>query len=134
MPFDGINFPRSDTLDKIDAVTALLADERRWCKGSLINAGGQMCLMGAMRSARSDAVLKPLVLRAVQEVTGKRFRTIESFNDNHGTTHAVVLQVLQRARENVVAGRLPGGAPPVPIGTHCRSLLQRWTVRFRGAA
>ena len=134
MPFDGTNFPRSDTLGKIDAVTALIADERRWCKGSLINAGGQMCLIGAMRSVRSDAVLKPLVLQAVQEVTGKRFRTIESFNDNHGTTHAVVLQVLERTRQNIVAGRLPGGVPPVPIGARCRSLLQRWTMRFRGAA
>ncbi len=117
MPFDGTTFPRGDALDKIDAVTALLADERRWCKGSLVNAGGQMCLMGAMRSVGSDAALRPLVLQAVQEVTGKRFRTIESFNDHHGTTHAMVLQVLQRTRENVAAGRLPGGAPPMSMGT-----------------
>jgi len=133
MPFDGTTFPRGDALDKIDAVTALLADERRWCKGSLVNAGGQMCLMGAMRSVGSDAALRPLVLQAVQEVTGKRFRTIESFNDHHGTTHAMVLQVLQRTRENVAAGRLPGGAPPMSMGTRCRSLLRRWATRLRTA-
>jgi hypothetical protein len=39
-------------------------------------------------------------------VSGKRYRRIEFFNDDPRTTHEDVLQVLRRARENMIAGMI----------------------------
>lgn len=125
MPFDGANLPSIDALNKLDAVMDLIGDEKRWCKSALVNSQGQMCLLGALRSIGSDALLKPHILHAVLEVTGAKFRTIESFNDHRSTDHSVVLQVLRRTRENIVMGHSPM--------TGCgASLYEGWQAQLRG--
>lgn len=124
MPFDGTNLPSIDALEKLDAVMHLLHDESRWCKRALVNAEGQMCLMGALRSAGSDAALKPHILYAIQEVTGARFRTIESFNDHRYTTHAVVLEVLRRTGANIALGHPPSPPRSPSLGERCQSYLR----------
>jgi len=126
MPFDGTNVPSIDGLDKLDAVMELLHDESRWCKRALINADGQMCLMGALRSAGADAALKPHILYAIQEVTGARFRTIESFNDHRYTTHAVVLEVLRRTGENIALGHPPRSPRAASLAERCQGHLRNW--------
>jgi len=45
-------------------------------------------------------------------VGGKRYWRIESFNDLPSTTHADILRVLRRARENVIAGMIEGNPRP----------------------
>ena len=84
MPFDGQTYRRSESLAKMDAVIDLLATEDRWCKGALKNLMGQRCLMGAMQEAHA-LVLKPYVLSAIRDVTGKNYHTVESFNDRRTT-------------------------------------------------
>jgi hypothetical protein len=128
MPFDGAGFT---VLERFDAVIALLADERRWCKGSLFTAEGRMCLAGAIRSARCGPAVRPLVLDAAREVTGRRFWTIESFNDHGSTTHAVLLEVMRRTRRNM-AGNGSTIAPRRPsLSERCRSLWQGLPLTIR---
>jgi hypothetical protein len=105
MPFDGTESPRILVLSKLDAAIEFLNDEKRWCKGSLLNLAGQMCLLGALRRAEAEDELKPLILNAAREVTGRRFRSIEKFNDHAKTTHATVLTVLHRTRHGIESGR-----------------------------
>jgi hypothetical protein len=51
-------------------------------------------------------MLQKPILHAAREVSGKRYWRIEFFNDDPRTTHADVLQVLRRARENMIAGMI----------------------------
>ncbi len=127
MPFDGTSYRRNDALAKIDAVIDLLSTQDRWCKGALKNLMGQRCLMGAMQEA-SAVVLKPYILDAVRDVTGKSYHNIESFNDRRSTTHAVLLEVLQRTRQNIELGRVPALTRSGAIGLRCRSVLAKLTV------
>ena len=127
MPFDGTLYRRSDSLAKIDAVMDLLGTEDRWCKGALKNLTGQRCLMGAMQEAGA-LVLKPYVLEAAREVTGKSFHTIESFNDRRSTSHALVIDVLHRARHNIELGETPPGARTAPFVAWCRATAARFRV------
>jgi hypothetical protein len=108
-------------------VIDFLSVEERWCKGALRNLMGQRCLMGAMQEA-SALVLKPYILDAVRDVTGKSYHNIESFNDRRSTTHAQVLQVLQHARRNIEAGRVPAITRSGGLGLRCRSVLAKLTV------
>lgn len=105
MPFDGTDLTilENPTLLKLGQVERLLATEQQWCKGSLQDGDGRRCLVGAMKAAEARQILEPIVLRAAREVGGKRYWRIEFFNDDPRTTHADVLRVLRRARENVIA-------------------------------
>lgn len=105
MPFDGSESPRILVLGKLDAAIEFLDDEKRWCKGSLLNLAGQMCLLGALRRVEAEEELKPLILDAAREVTGRRFRSVEKFNDHAKTTHATVMSVLHRTRLGIESGR-----------------------------
>ena len=105
MPFDGTESPRFLVLGKLDAAIEFLEDEKRWCKGSLLNLAGQMCLLGALRRVDAEDELKPLILSAAREVTSRRFRSIEKFNDHAKTTHATVMAVLYRTRLGLESGR-----------------------------
>ena len=68
-------------------------------------------------------VLQKVVLQAAREVSGKRYWRIEFFNDDPRTTHADVLQVLNRARQNLIAGM---------IGEYDRlPLYQKWMRALR---
>lgn len=126
MPFDGAESPNLLILGRLEVARELLSDQRRWCKGSLINAAGQMCLLGALRRAGVEEELKPLLLNAVREVTGRSFRSVERFNDHSKTTHATVLQVLDQTRQGIATGRYRVGrrsGPLVRWRSFCRSLV-----------
>jgi hypothetical protein len=106
MPLDDVGFrDRIGPLDKIERVILLLAREEWWCKGELVTADGRRCIMGAVQEVDGVKVLAPPILAAIQQVTGRRFYPrIEMFNDDPATNHPLVLEVLFRARENIIAG------------------------------
>lgn len=106
MPFDGIDAFDNHPLAKLGAVERMLATEQQWCKGRLRDAHGRHCLVGAIEAVGGRQVLQKPILQAAREVSGKRYWRIEFFNDDPRTTHADVLQVLRRTRENMIAGML----------------------------
>ncbi len=128
MPFDGLSYRRNEALAKMDAVIDLLATEDRWCKGALKNLMGQRCLMGAMQEAHA-LILKPYVLSAIRDVTGKNYHTVESFNDRRTTTHALVLEVLMHARHDLEVGRSPAAAGAGTFAGWCKSVLTKCAVK-----
>lgn len=106
MPFDGRDYStRIDTLEKIDRVIEQLPSEERWCKGALYTVDGRRCILGAMQAVNGAMVLKQPILQAIQEVTGRRYTAIETFNDRRTTTYQQVVAVLGRARQNIIEGR-----------------------------
>jgi hypothetical protein len=106
MPFDGIDTFDNHPIAKLGAVERMLASEQQWCKGRLRDAYGRHCLVGAIQAVAGRQVLQKPILQAAREVSGKRYWRIEFFNDDPRTTHADVLQVLRRTRENMIAGML----------------------------
>lgn len=106
MPFDGTDAFDNHPIAKLGAVERLLATEQQWCKGRLRDAHGRHCLVGAIEAVGARQVLQKPILQAAREVSGKRYWRIEFFNDDPRTTHADVLQVLRRARENMIAGMI----------------------------
>jgi len=112
MPFDGTGYEgRIEALDKMDKVIDLLAREDRWCKKQLRSYDGRRCILGAMMAAGATAVLKEPILLAIKQIIGRGYLRIEAFNDHPLTTHALVLRVLYRARENIVNGTLATREP-----------------------
>jgi hypothetical protein len=103
MPWDGAEFFENRTLVKLGQVERLLATEQHWCKGSLRDAGGRRCLVGAIIAVGGRRELMRPVIRAAREVSGKHYWRIEAFNDDPSTTHPDVMRVLRRTRENVLA-------------------------------
>ena len=106
MPFDGIDAFDNHPIAKLGAVERMLATEQQWCKGRLRDAYGRHCLVGAIQAVAGRQVLQKPILQAAREVSGKRYWRIEFFNDDPRTTHADVLQVLRRTRENMIAGMI----------------------------
>jgi hypothetical protein len=105
MPFDGRDYStRFDTLEKIDRVIEQLPSEERWCKGALYTVDGRRCILGAMQAVNGAMVLKQPILQAIQEVTGRRYTAIETFNDRRTTTYPQVVAVLSRARQDIIEG------------------------------
>lgn len=129
MPFDGVGFVSDKSLQHIDAVIDRLSTPEKWCKGALRSHDGRYCIRGAVRAVGAADVLEPVILQAIGEVAGKRFCRIESFNDHPNTSHAQVLAVLNRARDNMILGN---GAPPAPQVSQTRgSLLASWRTALR---
>ena len=112
MPFDGTSFHRSDAIGRLDRAIGLLAHEDLWVKRALETADGRRCIMGALRAANAET-LEPFVCHAIEEFVGKRL-TVVAFNDHHATTHAMVMQVLGRARQLIAESeiKLQYAAPP----------------------
>ncbi len=117
MPFDGQESEyniRQCLLARLDEgivrVRALLDREDRWCKGALHTSDGRHCLIGAMEATQAERLLRPAILCAIGEHTGRYYLRIECFNDKKSTTHADVIAVLDRAARNIRAG-MPFGAP-----------------------
>ena len=111
MPFDGTGYEkRVDALDKIDRVIDLLAGEDRWCKQQLRSYDGRRCILGAMMAADATIALKEPILMAIKQVTGRDYLRIEMFNDHPLTTHGLVVEVLNRARDNIATGVVDPGA------------------------
>jgi len=105
MPFDGRDYStRIDALEKIDRVIEQLPSEERWCKGALYTVDGRRCILGAMHAVNGAMVLKQPILQAIQEVTGRRYTAIETFNDRRTTTYSQVVSVLHRARQDIIDG------------------------------
>jgi hypothetical protein len=129
MPFDGAGFGRMLIVEKIDKVSELLAREDRWCKGMLRSSDGRRCIAGAVIEVEARKLLTPVLVQAIRETSGGRYRRIEVFNDAPSTTHAQVLAVLRRARENVLLG------PPERISGPGRLMAtwRRWTTLARRA-
>ena len=111
MPFDGSDYqePNGATV-RLDQVIDLLSGPERWCQRRLRAADGRRCLLGAIRETQALSLKLP-ILRAIQEITGKEYWRIESFNDDPATTHALVLQVLERARQNLAGGESRSAIP-----------------------
>jgi len=103
MPLDCLSFSENPLLAKLGRVERLLATEHQWCKGKLHDADGRYCLVGAIEATDGWPEVARVILRAVREVSGRRYWRIESFNDDLRTTHADVLAVLRQARENIIA-------------------------------
>lgn len=125
MPFDGAEFPTGEYVTQLDSVIDLLENQERWVQGSFKTIDGRYCLRGAIRKVDASEALGPVVLTAINEVTGSSYRTVETFNDNFRTDHELVLAVLMRARENVAAGR----AAMMPQDVVLRSQWKgRWNI------
>ena len=77
--------------------------------------------------------LRPIVIQAIREVTGKHYFRIESFNDHADTDHPQVLQVLMRARQRLVSAQaqMKHGGTLAAIGWRAR--LRVLHLRFGGA-
>lgn len=136
MPFDGAEREFDERLQlltrmsaALERVSRLLASEERWCKGTLSTPDGRYCILGAMNAAGTGRLLELVVLGAIRDVTGQRYARIDLFNDARSTTHAQVITVLGRARENVQRG-LPLGEPVrlLPSRDHllrCAAVVKR---------
>jgi hypothetical protein len=71
--------------------------------------------------------LRQIVLRAINEVTGRHYRSIEAFNDHPNTDCAQVVEVLARARTDLAVGHpaaIGGAGVPVQVGWGRR--MVRW--------
>ena len=124
MPFDGTDSFDNHPIAKLGAVERMLATEQQWCKGRLRDAHGRHCLVGAIEAVGGRQLLQKPILQAAREVSGKRYWRIEFFNDDPRTTHADVLLVLRRTRENMVAGMI--------CSYDRQPWHQRWMRTFRG--
>jgi hypothetical protein len=110
MPFDGFSDGRRDyLLQKLEAVSGLLASEQQWCKNRLRGRDGSRCMVGALTDANARLALYRPLLNAVNTVTGVRYHRIESFNDAAETDFETVQAVLDRTRINIAIGVLPRG-------------------------
>lgn len=125
MPFDGVGFPSDPALEKIDRVIELLAVEERWCKGIVRSSDGRMCLVGALIEADARPLLEPVLREAVRKVTGRTPGRLERFNDAQATTHAVVLAVLDRAREDILTRQAPARTLSRRLGWACKGMADR---------
>jgi len=69
---------------------------------------------------------------AVVDWIAEYYRRIESFNDHPDTDHGQVVEVLERARDDLIAGRLAvlRSKPAAPVGWRAR--LTSWANSFRG--
>jgi hypothetical protein len=131
MPWDGAELFENRTLVKLGQVERLLASEQHWCKGSLCDAGGRHCLVGAIAAVGGRRELMRPVIRAVRDVSGAHYWRIEAFNDAPGTTHPDVMRVLRRARENVLADL---ARPPQPLAQKLGEVFRGFLPRRRSAS
>lgn len=125
MPYDDTGFERPE-VQRLDAAIALIDTPEKWCKRQLRTRDGRRCMLGALVDV--DAIIDmhevtDAILLAVKQVTGLNFLRIEAFNDHPATKHVTVMQVLARARENLVAGI--GRGTFEPEREPCDSLLSR---------
>jgi hypothetical protein len=118
MPFDGVGLGFDERMFKIDRLIDLLIAPEQWCKGILKTYDGRHCISGAIMAVDGLGTLRPIVLRAINEVTGRHYRSIEAFNDHPNTDHAQVVEVLARARTDLAVGYLAAirARPPAPVG------------------
>src|ERR1700722_20291258 len=102
MPFDGVGLGLDEWIGKMDKVIVIVVTRDRWCKGTLKTHDGRRCIRGAIMAVDGVGTLQPTVLRAINEVTGRHYRRIESLHDHPDTNHSQVVEVLARARDDLV--------------------------------
>lgn len=109
MPFDGVETP-FNYLAKFDQVIELMETPGQWVKHTYRTPNGRYCLKEALNVVGIAEVFEPIILKAAEEVTGREFCCIESFNDHPQTMRGDVIAVLHQTRTNVFAGKaaLPG--------------------------
>ena len=132
MPFDGVGFVSGECLQKLDAMTDLVGTPDRWCKGTLRTRDGRFCLRGAILEVGGTGLLEAPILQAIGDVTGRRCRRIEAFNDDLQTNHVTVCAVLSRARENLLAGKT--ATERLPFLYRVYATAHRNVVRWRHRA
>jgi hypothetical protein len=103
MPLHGTELFANPVLAKLWEVKCLLAAEDQWCKARLHDRKGRHCLVGAITEADARQELSRAIIRAIKDVSGKRYWRIESFNDDPSTNHRDVLRVLNHARLLIIA-------------------------------
>lgn len=132
MPLNDARWPQvSERVAKMDAVIGMLAEEGKWCKCQLRSYDGRRCILGAMMAADASIALKWPILQAIAEVTGRDHLRIEMFNDHPLTTHADVVAVLHRARENILLNRVRPPKPritPAPPTLWQRIARRAWPI------
>lgn len=127
MPFDGTGFVPNEYLQQIDEIIDLIGTPDRWCKRNFRAPGGRYCLRGAIREVDRFETIRGIILETIQDTTGHAYRKIEAFNDDPQTSHQQVVEVLLRARDNIIAGRVT--AAPRSALRHHR--LHRWWAEMR---
>jgi len=132
MPFDGVGFVVDESVQKLDAVIDLLGTPDRWCKGALRSHDGRYCIRGAIRAVNGAELLEPVILQAIGQVAGRRFRRIEAFNDHPNTSHDQVVAVLSRARRNIEG--VPSAATARQLYQPIMSLRAWWRGAVQGWA
>jgi hypothetical protein len=126
MPFDGVGSAFQDLLSNIDQVIDLLTTPDKWCRGYYKTPDGRYCIRGAIVAVEGANNLRPIVLQAIREVTGKHYFRIESFNDHADTNHVQVVQVLVRARARLISAQLDmKRSGTITWRTRVRVLLRR---------
>lgn len=89
----------STTLEVLRGARELLRDEDRWIKGDFENGVGGFCLLGALVHSEDE---KCLAYSALQRQVNMMSKTgfgiaVATFNDAKTTTHADVLDLLDKA-------------------------------------
>jgi hypothetical protein len=105
MPFDGVAAPFS-YLAKFDQVIDLVETPTHWIKHSYNTPWGGYCLKEVLNVVGVAETFEPIILKAAEEVMEREFCCVESFNDHPLTTHADVIAVLHRVRDNMLAGKI----------------------------
>jgi hypothetical protein len=115
MPFDGVE-PPFNYLAKFDQVIELMETPGQWVKHTYRTPNGRYCLKEALNVVGIAEVFEPIILKTAEEVTGREFCCIESFNDHPQTMRGDVIAVLHQTRTKVLAGKaaLPGADATAP--------------------
>ena len=104
MPFDGVESPLG-YVEKFDQVIDLIEAPNQWIKHTYRSPWGGYCLKEALNMVGVADVFEPLILRTAEDVTERTHCCIESFNDAPQTTHADVITVLHRVRDDLISGK-----------------------------
>jgi hypothetical protein len=91
--------PLPEVYFKLYAIREYLSDPERWVKHAFRFEGGKCLEQVRIELAPCDMMAACLIERAIADVTGRGANTIAAFNDRRTTTHAVLMQVLDRAVE-----------------------------------
>lgn len=83
----------------------LLTDRKQWCKGSSLDSGAAVCVMGAVCKVLGEPVymhyapLNPWVLNVRDRITEHLpggFRSVWVYNDDPHTRHKDILNLLDK--------------------------------------
>ena len=132
MPFDGVDTSYG-YIAKLDQVIDLIETPNHWVKHSYSTPWGGYCLREALNIVGVAELFEPVILKTAEAVMAREFCCIESFNDHPLTRHGDVLAVLQRARADLLGGRIdvsPSLASWLATASSARA--DGWLARFWG--